>query len=148
RQRNLELFQAGKVKVIMFTYKAGGVGLTMNAADILVRLQRSWSLVDNLQGEDRVHRIGSEIHDSVNIIDVVTANTVEVQQCLRLHSKSQRLEEIVRDRDQLVKHGLPTAAIANERERRETASLGEAWWVSMSGGRPTVSSSCSVRSKS
>src|SRR5690606_41216786 len=78
----------------MFTYKAGGVGLTMNAADILVRLQRSWSLVDNLQGEDRVHRIGSEIHDSVNIIDVVTANTVEVQQCLRLHSKSQRLEEI------------------------------------------------------
>jgi len=126
RQRNLELFQAGKVKVIMFTYKAGGVGLTMNAADILVRLQRSWSLVDNLQGEDRVHRIGSEIHDSVNIIDVVTANTVEVQQCLRLHSKSQRLEEIVRDRDQLVKHGLPTDDIDNELERLETAFLGEA----------------------
>ena len=110
----------------MFTYKAGGVGLTMNAADILVRLQRSWSLVDNLQGEDRVHRIGSEVHDSVNIIDVVTANTVEVQQCLRLHSKSQRLEEIVRDRDQLVKHGLSTDDIDNELERLETAFLGEA----------------------
>jgi SNF2 family DNA or RNA helicase len=124
RARNLQLFQDGKVQVIMFTYKAGGVGLTMNRADILVRLQRSWSLVDNLQGEDRVHRIGSEVHDSVNIIDIVTENTVEVQQCMRLYDKSQRMEEIVRDREQLIANGLPTTAMDEELTRLENAFLG------------------------
>lgn len=125
RARNLQLFQEGRVPVIMFTYKAGGVGLTMNRADVLVRLQRSWSLVDNLQGEDRVHRIGSEVHESINIIDIVTEDTVEVQQCMRLHDKSRRMEEIVRDRDQLVKHGLPTTEMDTELERLESAFLGE-----------------------
>lgn len=124
RARNLELFQDGKVQVMLFTYKAGGVGLTMNRADILIRLQRSWSLVDNLQGEDRVHRIGSEVHDSVNIIDVVTDDTVEVQQVMRLYDKSQRMEEIMRDREQLVRNGLPTTAMDEELERLETAFLG------------------------
>lgn len=125
RARNLELFQAGKVQVIMFTYKAGGVGLTMNRADVLIRLQRSWSLVDNLQGEDRVHRIGSEVHDSINIIDIVTENTIEVQQCMRLYDKSQRMEEIVRDREQLIKHGKPTTQMDEELERLQGAFLGE-----------------------
>lgn len=126
RARNLERFQEGKVPVIMFTYKAGGVGLTMNRADVLVRLQRSWSLVDNLQGEDRVHRIGSEQHESISIIDLVTSDTVEEQQCMRLHDKSVRLEEIVRDRERLVANGLPTNEIDDERERLENAFLGEA----------------------
>lgn len=125
RARNLRMFQEGKAQVILFTYKAGGVGLTMNRADILVRLQRSWSLIDNMQGEDRVHRIGSEVHESVNIIDLVADDTIEVQQCLRLHQKSQRMEEIVRDREQLVKHGASTAAMDEELERLENAFLGE-----------------------
>ena len=125
RARNLALFQEGRVQVILFTYKAGGVGLTMTRADTLIRLQRSWSLVDNLQGEDRVHRIGSEIHDSINIIDVVTEDTIEVQQCLRLYDKSQRMEEIVRDREQLVKNGLPTTQMDDELERLTSAFLGE-----------------------
>jgi SNF2 family DNA or RNA helicase len=125
RAHNLALFQEGRVQVILFTYKAGGVGLTMTRADTLIRLQRSWSLVDNLQGEDRVHRIGSEIHDSINIIDVVTEDTVEVQQCLRLYDKSQRMEEIVRDREQLIKNGLPTTQMDEELERLTSAFLGE-----------------------
>jgi SNF2 family DNA or RNA helicase len=124
RARNLKMFQDGHVQVIMFTYKAGGVGLTMTRADTLVRLQRSWSLVDNLQGEDRVHRIGSETHESINIIDIVAENTVEVQQCMRLYDKSQRMEEIVRDREQLIKHGLPTTQMDEELERLESAFLG------------------------
>lgn len=125
RAVNLALFQEGKVQVILFTYKAGGVGLTMSKADTLIRLQRSWSLVDNMQGEDRVHRIGSEVHNKINIIDLVTDDTVEVQQCLRLYQKSQRMEEIVQDREQLVKNGVSTESMDNELARLENAFLGE-----------------------
>lgn len=125
RAKNLAMFQEGDVPVIMFTYKAGGVGLTMSKANTLIRLQRSWSLVDNMQGEDRVHRIGSEKHDWINIIDLVTDDTIEVQQCMRLYDKSQRMEEIVRDREQRVKHGVSTAEMDAELERLENAFLGE-----------------------
>ncbi len=43
------------------------------------------------------HRIGSEIHDSIHIIDVVAPDTVEEWQIAAVHQKLIRLEEIRRD---------------------------------------------------
>lgn len=94
-------FQEGKLPVLMFTLGAGGTGLTLTEADTQVRLQRSWSLIENLQGADRNHRIGSEKHESIHYIDVVAHDTVEEQQVERLWEKAERLEEINRDRAQL-----------------------------------------------
>lgn len=106
RDWNLQRFQEGRHRVMLFTLKAGGTGLTMTAADVLVRIQRSWSMIDNKQGEDRVHRIGSEKHESVTIIDIVTQNTVEDQvQLPRLLEKTRRLEQITRDRALLLAAG-------------------------------------------
>lgn len=97
RATNLARFQAGDVPVILFTMKAGGVGLDMTRAGTLVRLQRSWSLVDNLQALDRVHRIGSEQHSSIQIIDIVAADTIEHRQLETLGGKKERMDEITRD---------------------------------------------------
>lgn len=124
RAENLARFQAGDVPLLMFTYKAGGVGLNMTKASVLIRLQRSWSLIDNRQGEDRVHRIGSE-HDSVTIIDVVTAGTVEEQQMQRLAEKLRRLEEINRDRERLRAAGISTQHLDEEEAILAMADLGE-----------------------
>lgn len=98
RQRALDDLNARRIRVLVFTGKAGGVGLNMSAADTLVNVQRSWSLVDERQKEDRNHRVGSEVHDSVRIIDVVTRDTVEEDQVTRLHEKLLRLDEITRDK--------------------------------------------------
>lgn len=100
RAATVQAFQDGKLKYVLFTYKAGGVGINLTAADTLVRLQRSWSMIDNAQGVDRVHRIGSEVHESINIIDVITAGTIEERQLEKLYEKAERAEEIVRDRQQ------------------------------------------------
>jgi SNF2 family DNA or RNA helicase len=97
RRRALDAFQAGKLKALLFTLGAGGEGLTMSAADTIVFLQRDWSVIKNLQAEDRVHRIGSEIHEAIHIIDVVMPDTIEEHQIIRVHQKLQRLEEIRRD---------------------------------------------------
>lgn len=102
RQRALDDLSANRIRVLVFTGKAGGVGLNMATADTLINVQRSWSLVDERQKEDRNHRVGSEVHDSVRIIDVVTRDTVEEDQVTRLHEKLQRLEEITRDRAALL----------------------------------------------
>lgn len=123
RAATIEAFQSGKLKYILFTYKAGGVGLNMTAADTLVRLQRSWSLIDNMQGEDRVHRIGSEVHEAVTIIDIVTADTIEETQTEKLYAKLARLEEIVRDREQLQAAGKSTAHLDAEAARIESVDL-------------------------
>jgi SNF2 family DNA or RNA helicase len=123
RDETVEAFQSGKLKYILFTYKAGGVGLNMTAADTLVRLQRSWSLIDNMQGEDRVHRIGSEQHEAITIIDIITADTIEETQVEKLYAKMQRLEEIVRDREQLKAAGKSTEHLDAEAAKIEALDL-------------------------
>lgn len=97
RAKNIEDFQAGRIQVIMFTMKAGGVGINLTRADTLVRLQRSWSFVDNKQSIDRVHRIGSEVHESITIIDIVAGDTLEEAQLEALGAKQSRSDEITRD---------------------------------------------------
>jgi SNF2 family DNA or RNA helicase len=123
RADTIEAFQSGKLKYILFTYKAGGVGLNMTAADTLVRLQRSWSLIDNMQGEDRVHRIGSEVHEAITIIDIITADTIEETQVEKLYTKLARLEEIVRDREQFMNAGENVADLDAEAAKIEAYDL-------------------------
>lgn len=94
----LRQFQNGEIRVLLFTISTGGTGLTMTATDTLVFLQRSWSMIDNKQAEDRVHRIGSEKHDSIHIIDIIARDTIEEQQIQSLLNKMSRLQEIVQDR--------------------------------------------------
>ena len=103
RQWAIEDFQSGKTKWILFTAQAGGVGVTLTAARRLIMLQRPWSLVDHKQALDRVHRIGSEIHDSIIITDYVTEGTIEERVIQVLETKADNFEQIVRDRDQLLR---------------------------------------------
>jgi SNF2 family DNA or RNA helicase len=103
RQQSIDDFQSGKTKWILFTAQAGGVGVTLTTARRLVMLQRPWSLVDHKQALDRVHRIGSEIHDCVIITDYVTEGTVEERVIQALDTKSDNFEQIVRDKEQLLK---------------------------------------------
>ena len=103
RQQAVDDFQSGKIKWILFTAQAGGVGITLTAARRLVMLQRPWSLVDHKQAMDRVHRIGSEIHDSIMIMDYVTEGTIEERVIQVLDSKADNFEQIVRDKAQLIR---------------------------------------------
>ena len=102
RQQAVDDFQSGKIKWILFTAQAGGVGITLTAARRLIMLQRPWSLVDHKQALDRVHRIGSEIHDSIIVTNYVTEGTVEERVLQVLETKADNFEAIVRDKAQLL----------------------------------------------
>jgi SWI/SNF-related matrix-associated actin-dependent regulator 1 of chromatin subfamily A len=102
RQKAIDDFQAGRIKWILFTAQAGGVGVTLTAARRLVMLQRPWSLVDYKQALDRVHRIGSEIHDSILITDYVTEDSLEERVIQALDTKSDNFEQVVRDKAKLL----------------------------------------------
>lgn len=102
RQKAIDDFQSGKIKWILFTAQAGGVGVTLTTARRLIMLQRPWSLVDHKQALDRIHRIGSEIHDSVIVMDYVTEGTIEERVIQVLESKADNFEAIVKDKDKLL----------------------------------------------
>jgi SNF2 family DNA or RNA helicase len=102
RQKSIDDFQAGKTKWILFTAAAGGVGVTLTTARRLVMLQRPWSLVDHKQALDRIHRIGSEIHDSVIIMDYVTEGTIEERVLQVLETKADNFDQIVKDKAKLL----------------------------------------------
>jgi len=102
RQRAIDDFQSGRIKWILFTAQAGGVGVTLTTARRLIMLQRPWSLVDYKQALDRVHRIGSEIHDSIIITDYITEDTIEERVIQVLETKADNFEQVVRDKDQLL----------------------------------------------
>jgi SNF2 family DNA or RNA helicase len=102
RQKAIDDFQSGRIKWILFTAQAGGVGVTLTTGRRLVMLQRPWSLVDHKQALDRIHRIGSEIHDSVIIMDYVTEGTIEERVLQVLETKADNFEQIVKDKDKLL----------------------------------------------
>jgi superfamily II DNA or RNA helicase len=102
RQKAIDDFQSKKIKWVLFTAQAGGVGITLTTARRLIMLQRPWSLVDYKQALDRVHRIGSEIHDSIIITDYVTEGTVEERVIEVLETKADNFEQVVRDKDRLL----------------------------------------------
>jgi len=99
REAAKEAFQTGRVRVILCTIAAGGIGITLTRSDTLCFLQRSWSMVENSQAEDRVHRIGSEVHDKVTIVDIIANGTIEERLRVVLGQKLERLEEVMRDRE-------------------------------------------------
>lgn len=99
RQSQIDAFQDGKVPVILVVLAAGGVGLTLTTGRIAVFLQRSWSFVENSQAEGRVHRIGSEQHEAIQIIDYLSRGTVDETVVAVAEGKAVKLEEIVKDRE-------------------------------------------------
>ena len=90
-------FQAGKLDAILATAGAGGTGITLTAAGTVVFLQRPWSLAEALQCEDRCHRLGSEAHEMVEIIDVVARDTIDESVRAALKDKAGQLGAFVRD---------------------------------------------------
>lgn len=97
RQAAVARFQLGDVPLALVTLGAGGEGITLTAAARAVFLQRSWSLVQNLQAEDRIHRIGQQ-SGTVEIIDIVSQGTIEQRVHEAFRDKETTLAEVVKDR--------------------------------------------------
>jgi len=107
RKKNVNIFQSDeglkRMRVMLCTIAAGGTGITLTNASTVVFLQRDFSAIQNSQAEDRCHRIGSEIHESILIIDVVSENTVDFRVQELAAMKVAQLQDLVRDADRLRK---------------------------------------------
>jgi SNF2 family DNA or RNA helicase len=94
-------FQAGTVRVFLFTLGTGSEGITLTRSDTIFYMEHDWSYRVNSQADDRVHRIGSEIHASIRTIVQVTPGTVDERKEEVLAGRAGKIEEVIRDKERL-----------------------------------------------
>ena len=75
RSQAIEDFQAGRAKVMVLQQQAGAVGITLTAAHLSIFYSRNYSLLDRMQAEDRLHRIGQR--NPVTYVDLVMDGSIE-----------------------------------------------------------------------
>lgn len=93
--------KSGKIRAVVYTIDAGAEGIDLSGAGVMINVQRSWSLIKDLQNEGRELRPGAERHDVIRIVDIVCENTREEKQIERLQQKMQIFEEINRDKQRI-----------------------------------------------
>lgn len=75
RQEIVDAFQEGRTPVLFCSLKAAGVGLNLQAADLVILLDPWWNRAAEQQAIDRAHRMGRE--GSVLVKRYLMAGTVE-----------------------------------------------------------------------
>ena len=99
RQAAIDRFQAVGVtdktklpQVMLLSTKAGGVGITLTAADTCIIFDSDWNPQNDIQAMARCHRIGQT--KQVKIFRLITKNTYE-QRMFQLASRKLGLEQAV-----------------------------------------------------
>jgi SNF2 family DNA or RNA helicase len=103
RAAAVDRFQSGAARVILLVLATGAEGITLTRARVLLFMQEDYRPDLNQQAEDRIHRIGSEIHSSIQIIKQITPGTVEERKPQILAEKHGMIEEVLRDRAALIR---------------------------------------------
>jgi SNF2 family DNA or RNA helicase len=79
------------------TPATGRFGATLTQANVVIYYSNSYNLEHRNQSEDRTHRIGSEIHDKITYIDLVTPETVDEKIIDNLSKKNNIANLVTRD---------------------------------------------------
>jgi SNF2 family DNA or RNA helicase len=111
RQSLVDRFQSGQSKVFISTSRAGGVGITLTAAQTVIMVDRPWTSGDAMQCEDRCHRIGQK-----NSVSVYWLQWHEIDQKIDtiLEQKQERIELILEGKRKTLRGIGSPADIAQE----------------------------------
>ncbi len=93
KERRAELvqrFQEGDTPVFCISLKAGGTGLNLTAADIVIHYDPWWNVAVQNQATDRAHRIGQR--NVVTVYKLIAKGSIE-ENILRLQEKKKELAE-------------------------------------------------------
>ncbi len=88
RRDLVEAFAIDKTSVFCISLKAGGTGLNLTAADIVIHYDPWWNAAVENQATDRTHRIGQQ--QTVNVYKLVVEGTIE-EKIVKLQEQKQAL---------------------------------------------------------
>lgn len=84
-----------ETRVMIANQAAGGVGVNLIEASYSVYYSKNFSLKDDLQSEARNYRGGSEMHDKVTRIDIVSPGTIDELISESLAGKQEIAEKVL-----------------------------------------------------
>lgn len=118
RMNLVDNFNKDKTNCFLITLKAGGTGLNLTSADIVIHLDIWWNPQVENQATDRTHRIGQK--NKVTVIKLITKGTIE-ERIIELQNKKKILS------DNLIegKAHAETISTLTENELKELLSYGE-----------------------
>ena len=90
RLRLVHRYNDGDVPVFLISLKAGGTGLNLTGADVVIHYDPWWNLAVQNQATDRAHRIGQQ--KKVTVYRMIAKNTIE-EKILRLQEAKKDLAE-------------------------------------------------------
>ena len=90
-------FNAGERQVVLISLKAGGTGLNLVGADVVIHYDPWWNIAVENQASDRAYRIGQK--KSVQVIKLVTEGTIEEKIIKIQESKRQLSENLLESKD-------------------------------------------------
>jgi len=101
RKIEIERFQSNKdCRIFIGTIQAGGVGITLTAADTVVFLDKLWTPGYNEQAEDRLHRIGQK--NNVTVINLIAKDTIE-ERIENMLADKKHLAEVLLSKENIFK---------------------------------------------
>ena len=93
RMQMVDSFANDDVPVFCISLKAGGTGLNLTAADIVIHYDPWWNQAAQDQATDRAHRIGQT--QRVNVYELIAGDTIEEQIVKLKESKTQLADDIL-----------------------------------------------------
>ena len=93
RMKMVNEFNENDVSVFLISLKAGGTGLNLTGADIVIHYDPWWNLSAENQASDRVYRIGQR--NNVQIYKLIVKNTIEEKIRILQQKKADLLETAV-----------------------------------------------------
>lgn len=92
RMRMVQAFHEDETSVFCISLKAGGTGLNLTAADIVIHYDPWWNTAVQNQATDRAHRIGQK--NKVMVYRLIAKDTIE-EKIVQLQEKKQQLADQV-----------------------------------------------------
>ncbi len=101
RQEEVRKFRETDIPVFLISLKAGGYGLNLPEADIVIIFDPWWNPMVEMQAIDRSHRIGQT--KTVNVYKLISTDTIE-EKILQLQEKKKKLFDSVMDVNNIFKN--------------------------------------------
>lgn len=98
RAQMVESFNKDDTQVFCISLKAGGTGLNLTAADIVIHFDPWWNLAVQNQATDRAHRIGQK--NVVNVYKLIVKDTIE-ENIMKLQEKKRELADQILEGENL-----------------------------------------------
>jgi SNF2 family DNA or RNA helicase len=93
RTELVEKFNHGDVPVFFISLRAGGTGLNLTGADVVIHYDPWWNLAVQKQATDRAHRIGQQ--RNVTVYRLIMKGTVEERVLAMQEAKMKLAEDIL-----------------------------------------------------